>query len=138
MTNRFFFFATQGKCITFIASPFLSDAFLHVSNTVLFRDFHAKQVRFQQNCVLPLLPLGMTSGFVIDVDYKTTTMYAVGFGVVDLFHSISNGYMMLFSSSTSTGCANDGEYCQHVGGRAPLSLFALHRHVARFPSRLPV
>ena len=95
ITRRSFFFATQKKCITVIASPFLSDAFLHASSCVLFRDFRVEQVRFQQTCVLPLLPLGTTSGLVIDVDFKTTCIYAVGFGVVDLIHSVSWSHVFL-------------------------------------------
>ena len=68
--------------------PFLSDAFVQASFQILFRHFSASEIRLQYDCVLSLLPLGSSSGMVIDVGYECTSIYTVGYGVVDLIHSV--------------------------------------------------
>ena len=89
ITNREFKIPPKGKSVYIIRPSFVCDRFINISVDILFSYYHIKDIHFQPRCLLPLLPLGCSSGIVIDVSSSSTFIYPILFGVCDLFHSLS-------------------------------------------------
>lgn len=100
----------KGKSMYIIRPSFVCDRFINVSVDILFSCYQIKDIHFQPRCLMPLLPLGCSSGVVIDVSLSSSFICPVLFGVCDLFHSLSISSVLLLSLVLNIGL-NQIEQC---------------------------